>query len=405
MDPLGRCLTTGGLLLVLVSSRFFRYTDGIAWNHATSTLCALAALLLHLRGLSRLSPTSLALSGLLLGCAIGIRVSFAPVAVLFWLSFWLSRSPVRRGQRLGGLLLCSLGMTVGVLPAIVPLLTVPSQFIFGILGYQRITALVHLRQVQITLLDRIVYFLHKFVDQAADAALLILFLYCATFAAWRARAWSGPHRDAVLLTLGVLIVLIPSVLAPTPPQLQYAYALLPFVVLVIVYVFASVPVQPAARWARLTGAALIIVAATDLPVTYQKLTSLLTPNHWTPMREHDVGERIRSATAPGALVLTTTPIEPIEGGLTVYPEFATGAFAWRMAAFLPPKDRERYRMISAAELGELLARRPPDAVFFNRRKEFVQPFIDYAQTRGYRRVDDPISGGYAIWVRPGLHLP
>jgi hypothetical protein len=296
-------------------------------------------------------------------------------------------------------------MTVGLLPAIVPLLTVPSQFIFGMLGYPRLNALVHLKYVKVTMLDKIVYFLHKFVDQQAETALLLLFLYCAIFAAWRAKAWSGPHRDAVLLTLGVLIALVPGVLAPTPPQLQYAYPLLPFMVLVIVYVLASAPVQPAARWVQLTGAALIIVAATERPVTYQRLTSLLTPSVWTPMWDHELGKRITSATGPGALVLTTTPIQPIEGGLRVYPEFATGAFAWRMAPFLPPRDRERYGMISAAELGELLAGRPPDAVFFNRQKEFVQPFIDYAQARGYRRVVDPISGGYAIWVRPGLHPP
>lgn len=401
MDPLGRWLIAGGLLLVLVSSRLFRYTDGLAWNHETSTLCALAALLLHLRGLSGSRPASLALSGLLLGCAIGIRLSFAPVAVPFLLSFWLSRSPVRRGQRLGGLLLCALGMTVGLMPAIVPLVTVPSQFIFGNLGYPQLSALL----AHVTLPKKAVFFLRKLVDQPADAALLILFLYCATFASWRARAWSGPHRDAVLLTLGVWIMLVPGVLAPTPPQLQHAYPLLPFMFLVVVYVLATAQVPPTARWTRLTGAALIIAAATDLPVNYQRLPSLLIPDHWTPMREHAVGERIKAATAPGALVLTTTPIDPIEGGLRVYPEFATGVFAWRTAAFLPPKDRERYRMISAAELGELLVRRPPDAVFFNRRKEFVQPFIDYAETRGYRRVDDPISGGYAIWVRPELHRP
>jgi hypothetical protein len=96
---------------------------------------------------------------------------------------------------------------------------------------------------------------------------LLLFLYCATFAAWRAKAWSGPHGGAILLTLGVLIALVPGLLAPTPPQIQYAYPLLPFMVLVIVYVLASAPVQPAARWVRLTGAALIIVVATDLPVS------------------------------------------------------------------------------------------------------------------------------------------
>lgn len=399
MDPFGRWLTAGGLLLVLVSSRVFTYTSGLAWNHDTSTLCALAALLLHLRGLSGPRPTSLALSGLLLGCAIGIRLSFAPVVVPFLLSFWLSRSPLLPGQRAGGLLLWSLGMTVGVLPAIVPLVTVPSQFIFGNLGYPRLSAPVYLKPVQVTLPQKIGFFLYKFIDEPADAVLLILFLYCATFAAWRARAWSGPHRDALLLTLGVLIALVPGVLAPTPSQRQYAYPLLPFMLLAVVYVFASAPKQPAARWTRLTAAALIVVATSGLPGKYEDVIFLLTPSHWTPIREHEVGEWIKSATPPDALVLTTTPITPIEGGLRVYPEFVTGVFAWRNAAFLPPEDRERYRMISAAELGGLLARRPPDAVFFDRRSEFVQPFIDYAQARGYRRVD-PTSGTYALWVRP-----
>lgn len=399
MDPLGRWLTAGGLLLALISSRLYRYTNGLAWNHETSTLCALAALLLHLRGLGGPRFTAFAFSGVLLGCAIGIRLSFAPLAAPFVLSFWLSRSPAGRRQRLGGLLLWSLGMLIGVLPALVPLVTVPSQFIFGNLGYPRLSALL----VHVTPSEKIGYFLHKLIDHPADAGLLILFLYCATVASWRAGAWSGPHRDAVLLTLAALPALVPGVLAPTPPQLQHAYPLLPFMVLLIVYVLASVPVPATARWPRLIGAALIITAAIDLPVNYRKLPSLLIPGHWTPMREHAVGERIRSATTPGALVLTTTPLDPVEGGLRVYPEFATGVFAWRTAALLSPDDRERYRMISAAELEALLARRPPDAVFFNRRRQFVQPFIDHAEARGYRRVDDPIPGGYAIWVRPGLH--
>jgi hypothetical protein len=400
-DPLGRWLAAGGLLLALISSRLFRYTNGLAWNHETSTLCALAALLLHLRGLGGPRPISLALSGLLLGCAIGIRLSFAPVAAPFLLSFWLSRSPARRGQRQGGLLLWGLGMTIGLLPAIVPLVTTPSQFIFGNLGYPQFSALLG----QVTLPARVAFFLHKLIDHPADAVLLILFLVCATVVSWRAGIWSGPNRNAVLLTLGVVTMLIPGVLAPTPPHLQYAYPLLPFMILVVIYVFASVPGPPITRWTRLTGGALIIAAAIDLPINYQKLPSLFIPSHWTPMREHEVGQRVRAATAPGALVLTTTPIDPIEGGLRVYPEFATGVFAWRTAALLPAKDRERYRMISAAELGELLSRQPPDAVFFNRRSEFVQPFIDYAEARGYRRVDDPIPGGYAIWVRPGLPRP
>ena len=401
MDTLGRWLTIGGLLFVTVSSRLFTYTSGLAWNHDTSTLCALAALLLHLRGLEGPRPACLALGGLLLGCAIGIRLSFAPVVVPFLLSFWLSRSPRLPGPRPGSLLLWSFGVTVGMLPAIVALVTVPSQFIFGNLAYPRLSGLIRSDEVRVTWPEKGAYFLHKFVDEPADAALFVLFLYCVTFLAWRVRAWSGPHRDALLLTLGVLVALVPGVLAPTPPQRQYAYPLIPFMVLAVIYVFASAPAQSTAWWTRLTAAALIVVAATGgPPAKYEHIISLLTPSRWTPIQEHEIGERIRAATSPDALVLTTTPIQPIEGGLRVYPEFATGVFAWRNAALLPPEDRERYRMISAAELAGLLARWPPDAVFFNRRSEYVQPFIDYAQSRGYRLVDST-GGTSAVWVRPG----
>ena len=56
-------------------------------------------------------------------------------------------------------------------------------------------------------------------------------------------------------------------------------------------------------------------------------------------------------------------------------------------------------MISSAELGVLLAARPPDAVFVYRSNAIVQPFIDYAQTRGYR-LADAMDRTYEIWVRP-----
>jgi hypothetical protein len=406
MDPLGRGLAAGGLLLVLVSSRFFTYTSGLAWNHETSTLCALAALLLHLRGLSGPRPASLALSGLLLGCAIGIRLSFAPLAVPFVLSFWLSRSPLRMGQRLGGLLLWGLGMAVGVLPATLLFLTAPSQFIFGNWGFVRLSALAYQDTIQMTLARKIAYFLFRFIDEPADAALLTLFLYCATFAAWRIRAWRGPHHDALLLTLGVLVALVPGVLAPTMPNRQYAYPLLPFMVLAVIYVLASTPGRPPVRWTRLTAAALIVVAASGLPDKYERpnVIAFLTPSRWTPMRMHEIGERIRSATFPGAMVLTITPIPPIEAGLRVYPEFATGVFAWRHAGYLSPQDRERYRMVSPAELGVLLAARPPDAVFVYRPNAIAQPLIDYARSRGYR-LADAMDRTYEIWVRPTPAAP
>jgi hypothetical protein len=395
MEPVARGLTAVALTLLLLSSRFFAHANGLAWNHDTSTLCALGALFLHLAGLRRRNALYLIWSGLLLGGAIGIRLTFALAMLPFFLSFWPNRWP--RRQRLHDLLSWCLGLAISGLPVIVSLATVPAQFIFGNLGYPRL----HAQQVPMTLTAKIGYFVSRFSDEPADAALSIVFLYCTTIVAWRARAWNGPHRNALRLTLGVLLALVPGVLAATPPQRQYAYPLLPFMVLTVIYVLGSMPTRPQQWRVRLMAAALIAIAGAGLPPKYswQDIVALLTPARWTPIRQHEVGEWIKSATFPGALVLTTTPVPPVEAGLKVYPEFATGMFAWQHAALLLPEDRQRYHMVSAAELDAMLARRPPDAVFFSHPVDVVQPFIDYAEAHGYQRLADPTNQTHALWVR------
>ena len=161
MDLLGRRLIAGGLLLVPYSSRLFRYTDGLAWNHETSTpahwprSCCIC-------GAQRAAPSPPALSGSLLGCAIGIRLSFAPAAVPFLLSFWLTRSPVRRGQRLGGPPALRLAMTVGPMPPIVPWRRDPpsSSSEPGLSAAQRLLA-------HVTLPKKILILPRKLIDQPA----------------------------------------------------------------------------------------------------------------------------------------------------------------------------------------------------------------------------------------------
>jgi hypothetical protein len=398
MEPIGRGLTTGGLLLALVSSRFFTYGSGLAWNHEASTLCALAALLLHLRGLGTSHRASLGVAGLLLGCATGIRLTFAPLAVPFLLSLWLTLADDRRR----GTLVWGTGFAVGVLPAALLFLAGPAQFVFGNWGFPRLAVLAYPDAKRPTLAGKLAYFGVRFIGEPADAALLALFLVGAAAVAWRARTRRGPHHRALWLTLAVLAALVPGVLAPAMPNRQYAYPLLPFMVLAISYALAAAPGWPSVRWTRLTAAALIVVGASGAPDKYEAsdMATLLTPGRWTPMRVHEVGDRIRAATFPGALVLTLSPIPPVEAGLGVYPEFATGVFAWRHASDLSRRDRARYQMISPAELEGVLAARAPDAVFVYPRNSIAQALVDYARSRGYRLVD-PTDVTQELWVRPG----
>jgi len=275
------------------------------------------------------------------------------------------------------------------------------EFVFGNLDYPRLNArLFELpgRQPQMTTLGNLAFFAERFFRDPGDAVLLVLFVYFTGFVAWRARAWQGPHRNALWLVLGVLAFLLVGTAAPSPPQSQYAFALLPFMILAVFYAAASAPVpNRLPGWARAIAIITIAIALTKAPKRYDYIVELPRLSHWTSVQQRALGERIAALTTPDALILTTAPIAAIAGGLRVYPEFATGIFAWRAAPILDPLARQRQRLVSPAELEALWARRPPDALLVTRGDGLVQPLVELGRARGYRPVE-MADQSHVIWL-------
>ena len=99
-------------------------------------------------------------------------------------------------------------------------------------------------------------------------------------------------------------------------------------------------------------------------------------------------------------VLTLAPLFPLEGGLEVYTEFATGPFAWRRAHLIPEQMRRKLGIVSEAELAALLDAEPPAAVLagYENRFGLEEPLIEYAESSGYRAVE--LKHGGTLWVAP-----
>jgi hypothetical protein len=105
-------------------------------------------------------------------------------------------------------------------------------------------------------------------------------------------------------------------------------------------------------------------------------------------------------------VLTLLPIYPLEGGLDVYREFATGQFVYRTGDLTEPSLLAKYRTTSPARIAAFLESDPPAAMLLGFEPDLEAPMAEFARRKGYRRVDgltikDRYGDGYLV-VRPAM---
>jgi 4-amino-4-deoxy-L-arabinose transferase-like glycosyltransferase len=401
-----RWLIPGGIALTFASSRLFTYTSGWAWNHDTAVLATLLACLLHIRGLHRARVGSFAAAGFLAGAAAGIRLSFALTFLVFVPSLLLSPSALTLRRRLTALGLAVLAACVALVPAFVHMAETPDAFFFGNLGYARLNTIFYRNVAEpspIALPARLGHGVFTFVSDPSNAALLALFVLAVLALVRKGRTWESRHRSPLLLLLGLLATLAVGALGPAPAQYQYHYMLLPFLALATLYAVAAQGRERAARrrWGRLVLAGALLAAATGLPRWYWPVIYLPTPERWTTVQVHRAGEWVRAHVPAGARVLTIDPLVPLEGGVTVYPEYAVGRFVMHVGRYMTPAERQRFQMAWGEELDRRLAERPPDAILCSHRLlPLAVPLEQYASAHGFRPVETA-DGAYRLWVRPG----
>ncbi|MCB9159710.1 MAG: hypothetical protein H6644_07615 [Caldilineaceae bacterium] len=401
--------------LWLASLPIFTYTSGRAWNHDLGVLFLLLAFFIHSDAmLERRSPWWLGASGLLVGLAATTRLSFAVLGLPFLLVIWLY--PVYgAGQRWRAALAFVLGAVVGGLPTLALFAADPAAFLFGNVEYVRLNTAYYQSigaTEAMTLWGKLVYFGKLLVLQPADglAVLVLIIALVPLVGPLRGRlpfARNGapptPKEESLFRLAFALLLLAFSLFgafAATPSQPQYFYALFPLIILGIIYALTAWPVHLRINGLRLFIAGALVSILLAIPAYAPGVMTLFQPAEWRPNKLHAQGQWAMNLVGDGP-VLTLSPIPVLEGHAAIYPEFATGPFAWRVAPLVAPAQRADLHLVAPEDLDAFLENRPPAAVLVGLDNDDAaeeEPLVAYAHRRGYVPVALPDDG--TLWLQP-----
>ena len=384
----------GAVALCLVSA-VFTHTTGRAWNQEPALLLVLLAFVAQLRGLRERAFAWLAAGGLLLGLAIGFRITHAPLIAPFGLATLLWAG----GRRLAAATAFSAGLLAGLAGVFALCLAAPEGFLFGNFEFAKVNITYRFAtgEPRTMTLAKKLRFLWKEVLRP-EAGLVAAALVPWIAAAWHARRAGKKLRIELRFLLLLLPFVLMGALAPSPVFEQYFYPLAPFLVLAGVFALAALPAgSRAARGSWLAGAAGLALAAGLHARVYKDLPELFTVRKWAPMKIHERAQVLREHVS-GGRILTLAPIHPIEAGLAIDPSFATGPFAWRIAPYVDPAKAARLRIVTAATLAARLDAAPPAGILLGYEEHGEEPLAEYAREHSYKRV--PLEDGGELWTRP-----
>ncbi|WP_126975671.1 hypothetical protein [Frigidibacter oleivorans] len=200
--------------------------------------------------------------------------------------------------------------------------------------------------------------------------------------------------DALALALGALAVTAAMAFLPTPGFPQYYVQPLVCLPLVAAVAMRRLTAAQARALTPAIAAALVLMVLVALPRLSAGAAGLAAPGRTEAARFAEGGRRLAEALdaagAPAGRIATLMPLYPLEAGLPVYPEFATGPFAFRIAGHTAPDLAARYVMTGPDGLAALFAADPPAAVLLGYEPELEAPLADWARAAGYRPV--PVEG-------------
>ena len=383
--------------LALFTNQLFAFTAGRAWNHDLAVLTSLVALTALMQSYRQTRQGLWVIaSGLSLGIAIGTRLTFLPLVFPF--AFFIAVYRPSPGDRFTALFFFFGALALALLPTWILWARAPSQFVFDNLIYNSTlnrTYAASLGKPGVWL-SRKLLFAVKLLKFPQNLSLCLAFGYLALWLPMRKR-WKSILSDREIVpTVCLLPFLFIGAFAPSPSYKQYYYAIVPFLLVAVALGLARVWNTSGKRRARIVAGLLAITSfvcfAFDLPI----IRHLASPQTWTAFKVHQIGQRLRTFTS--ANVLTLSPIFPLEGGLEIYPEFATGPFAWRAAPFARDDLKPSLKMTDAKHLEEFLASRPAAAILIGfDTNDLEQPLNTYAKRHNYRL--QRLPGDLYLWIQ------
>jgi 4-amino-4-deoxy-L-arabinose transferase-like glycosyltransferase len=378
-------------VFLLLPNPLFIYTSGLAWNHDFPIFLTLLAVVAYLySALERSSRLWIFISGVLVGLAIGTRLLFVTAVIPFLVTLvWHPGAQNRKGL-LNSILLLSIGVSVGLIPSFLLFLLSPNQFIFGNLVYPNLNTMFRLEtgfEGPIGLFEKIVYVFSEVLTVPGNLLLFLASLFFA-FSLGVIDLWIRKRIRFEFLLISLLILFIAAgSFLPSPAWYQYFYAPVPFAILGIMYGisrFNGYLNQKINLTWILFVQILILVNIFGLD-QYSKMSVLTDRTTWFPLRVRILGHQIENISKVGR-VLTLSPVYLLDGNSQIYPEFASGPFAWRISQFVPSKDRKDLSLVSETDLNTWLESDPPGGILVGLHNELERSLVRYALENGYQEI-------------------
>jgi 4-amino-4-deoxy-L-arabinose transferase-like glycosyltransferase len=314
------------------------------------------------------------LGGVLLGLAVGVRLTFAGVAVAFGLQFLLAGERGHRWRTLGQF---SAGMAVGLLPSLALFLVTPGSFVFDNLTYHSLRSgaglVGDLWQKGEVLLQ-----LFGARDALMGASRLQFSLLLVTNVYLAASAALFRRRLPLALYIAAALFLIH--LLPTPTFVQYFSTMVPFLVVGAMMLVARLGEESAdsvvlRRRLSLALGLGVVLYLSIWPYDYGRSvgwTGKLLPRlhnsyvvdvtNWTIPTIRRVSRAIDQVVASDSgPVLTWWPGYLVEAKASAYPGTENN-WGRDIAGNLTPEQRARYRIFTEQEMEGVIRRREAPVV-------------------------------------------
>lgn len=401
--PTAHLIVIGASLLVLfLFDPLVLYTAGKTWNHEVPACLLILSILFHVESARCNSLPLIALSGAACGLAVGCRLTFAPCLLPLVALTLFFPGEMRRRWRMAALFTGA--ATLALAPSLYFLATSPQPFVFGNLEFPRLRLLdpdnSRIRKTM-TPWRKMRYFIKEIVRPSWPVFLVLVTALVATFRS------SSRSRHPGLRVIGwTALALLFGCFLPSRYQYQHYFAVIPVALLAIAFAWRRDGDSAAGRRLVMLVAAaaagsvgLAIHASRESGASILPAASrLIHRDTWFSSRAAAFGQEIR-AQVPAGRVLTLAPAWPVAGKIAVYPEFATGPFAWRSARFVASERRAGLHLVAPDDLEAFLAAKPPAAILTGvEDDELEKPLIAYAQAHGFREV--PLGRRRELWLAP-----
>jgi hypothetical protein len=363
---------------------------------------------------SRIRCAGVLLAGILVAFAIGAKLTYATivlpfVAIILIYPLVSGNSTTTVKQDIFYPLLSFIsGVVIGCLPMLLFMSDIQA-FVFNNLGYHGINT--QWRQItgfaaRMSLDSKLTYAREVFFD--ADNQILLLgillgFGFIITYSATIKQAIKHISTGAILAFL-LVVVAVPTALAPTPTFPQYFAVPISFSFLLLAFSGVSNSQEILTLRRMLFFILVLMSVGYNRSHLLNDIIRLAQRSEWSALRVHDVSMNIRSALIANNVVAdrkiaTLSPLFAIESNLTIYSELATGPFLYRVGDLLTPDQRDHFVGTSPNSVGDLLSEDAPAAILVGFEGDLDKPLTAYAIANNYKRV--PVAGlRGTLYARP-----